>query len=142
MHVIWHSASPRSSTRCASPAAWKPGSESRLCTQNVRTFIAECASLKIWVYRWEEIRRALIRERTAENNAPAPPTSASTTVGFSGESVQPVCPYSGAATSTITAHPRNTTVDFFISLPLVQSRLLRRSCLCAGHGRVPRSEEH
>jgi len=73
MHVLWHSASPRSSTRCASPAAWEPGSESRLCTQNVRTFIAECASLKIWVYRWEEIRRALIRARIAEDNAPAPP---------------------------------------------------------------------
>jgi hypothetical protein len=53
------------------------------------------------------------RARTAENNAPAPPTSASTTVGFSGESVQPVCPYSGAATNTITAHARITTVDLF-----------------------------
>src|ERR1017187_5388161 len=73
----------------------------------VRTFIAECAGLKIWVYRWEEFRRALSRERTAENSAPAPPTSASTTVGFSGESVHPVCPYSGAATSSTSAHPRH-----------------------------------
>ena len=61
-------------------------------------------------------RRALIRSRTAENSAPAPPTSASTTVGFSGESVQPVCATSGAAINTNTAHPRITTVDLFMNI--------------------------
>src|ERR1017187_5733534 len=93
----------------------------------VRTFIAECAGLKIWVYRWEEFRRALSRERTAENSAPAPPTSASTTVGFSGESVHPVCPYSGAATSTITAHPKNRRPDFFMKFLPCQLELSPRS---------------
>ena len=34
-------------------------------------------------YRWDKLRRAFTR--TAENNAPAPPTSASTAVGFSGQ---------------------------------------------------------
>jgi hypothetical protein len=41
-------------------------------------------------YRLDELRRALTRARIVENNAPAEPTSAKTTVGFSGESVQPL----------------------------------------------------
>jgi hypothetical protein len=77
-----------------------------------RTFIAQGARLKFEVYRWHELRRT--RARTAEKSAPADPTSASTTVGFSGESVQPVCARSGIATASNTAHPRNTTVDLFI----------------------------
>jgi hypothetical protein len=44
-----------------------------------------------FTYRWDELRRAFTRTRTIEMNAPADPTSARTTVGFSGESVQPVC---------------------------------------------------
>src|ERR1035441_9596984 len=36
-------------------------------------------------YRWDKLRRAFTRTRTAENNAPAPPTSASTAVGLSGQ---------------------------------------------------------
>jgi hypothetical protein len=59
-------------------------------------------------------RRAFILARTAENIAPAPPTRASTTVGFSGESVHPVCAYSGIVASAAIAKPRNTTVDFFM----------------------------
>jgi hypothetical protein len=82
--------------------------------QTNRTFIAQGARLRFEVYRWDRLRRAFTRARTAENNAPAPPTSASTTVGFSGESVQPVCARSGIATASNTAHPRNTTVDLFI----------------------------
>ena len=59
-------------------------------------------------------RRARIRARTAENSAPAPPTSASTTVGFSGESVHPVCARSGAATNSMKATPSITSAVFFI----------------------------
>jgi hypothetical protein len=35
-------------------------------------------------YRWDKLRRTFTRTRTADNNAPAPPTSASTAVEFSG----------------------------------------------------------
>ena len=61
-------------------------------------------------------RLALILARTAENNAPAPPTSASTTVGFSGESVHPVCARSSDATSRTNAQPRKSNAS---SLPHV-----------------------
>ena len=67
----------------------------------------------------------LRRARTADHNAPTPPTSASTAVGFSGESVQPVCARSGAATSSISPHPRNTIVDlviYFLPEPALQKR--------------------
>lgn len=42
------------------------------------------------VYREDELRRALARARRVENRAPAEPRRPRTTVGFSGESVQPV----------------------------------------------------
>lgn len=51
--------------------------------------------------------------RIAETKAPAPPRSASTTVGFSGESVHPVCACKGTATRII-ATSTNTATDFFI----------------------------
>ena len=41
-------------------------------------------------YREDELRRALARARRVENRAPAEPRRPRTTVGFSGESVQPV----------------------------------------------------
>ena len=61
------------------------------------------------------LRLARNRVRSVENAAPAPPTSASTIVGFSGESPHPVCACSGAATNNITAHPSNTVIDLFIN---------------------------
>ena len=54
--------------------------------------------LALDAYRWYKLRRASIRA-PAENSAPAPPTSANTTVGFSGESVQPVGKFAGPAGS-------------------------------------------
>jgi hypothetical protein len=57
----------------------------------------------------------LTRARTAENSAPAPPTSASTAVGFSGESVHPVCACSVVVTRNKTANPKYTTVDLFMN---------------------------
>jgi hypothetical protein len=44
----------------------------------------------VWQFYLPEFLRALRRVRAAETRAPADPTSASTTVGFSGESVHPV----------------------------------------------------
>jgi hypothetical protein len=41
-------------------------------------------------YRTDRLRRAFNRARTVENKAPAEPTSARTTVEFSGESTQPI----------------------------------------------------
>ena len=63
-------------------------------------------------------RRERRRARRLENSAPAPPTSASTTVGFSGESVQPVCACTGAATNNIAARARNVSAAFFIAILL------------------------
>ncbi len=57
-------------------------------------------------YREDELRRAFQRARAVENNAPAEPTSASTTVGFSGESVHPVCACRGTATRRSSAAHR------------------------------------
>jgi hypothetical protein len=65
-------------------------------------------------YRREELRRARSRTRIAENNAPAPPTSASTAVGFSGESVHPVCACTGSAIANNIATPRIADADFLI----------------------------
>jgi len=66
------------------------------------------------VYRDDESRRALKRARTVENKAPADPTSASTTVGFSGESVQPVWARNGAAINRKSADQKRNCTDLFI----------------------------
>jgi hypothetical protein len=51
--------------------------------QTTRSLIAYGMRSRARAYRWDKLRRAFTR--TAENNAPAPPTSASTAVGFSGQ---------------------------------------------------------
>jgi hypothetical protein len=65
-------------------------------------------------YRDDELRRAFKRARTVENKAPADPTSARTTVGFSGESVQPVWARNGEAINKKTADQKRNCTDLFI----------------------------
>jgi hypothetical protein len=76
--------------------------------------IARGVRFDVGFYRWEEFRRALAR--AAERSAPADPTSASTTVEFSGESVQPVCACRGIATNSNSAHPMNPNVSLVITI--------------------------
>jgi hypothetical protein len=59
---------------------------------NPNTAYGDCAKPhdSVWQFYLPEFLRALRRARAVENRAPADPTSASTTVGFSGESVHPV----------------------------------------------------
>ena len=52
--------------------------------QTTRSLFAYGMRSRARAYRWDKLRRAFTRTRTADNNAPAPPTSASTAVGFSG----------------------------------------------------------
>jgi hypothetical protein len=58
----------------------------------------------------------LRRAPTADHNAPTPPTSASTAVGFSSESVHPVCACRGTAISNNSAHPMNLNVSLVIAI--------------------------
>jgi hypothetical protein len=61
-------------------------------------------------YLW----RAFARARNVENKPAAEPTSARMTVGFSGESVQPVWAWAGIATDKIAADHRSTWSNFFM----------------------------
>jgi len=55
-----------------------------------------------------------MRARAVAKNAPAEPTRARIAVGFSGESVQPICACSGSVAQRRRAKPRNIRVGFFI----------------------------
>ena len=55
-----------------------------------------------------------MRVRAEAKNAPAPPTTARTAVGFSGELRHPLCAWSGRVTERMKARPRNMRLDFFI----------------------------
>ena len=83
------------------------------------------------IYRDDERRRAFKRARTVENNAPADPTSARTTVGFSGESVQPVWACNGAAINRKSADQKRNCTDLFIffstsPINLLELKVLRQ----------------
>src|ERR1035437_6241281 len=93
--------------------------------QTDRSLVADELGLRSESYRRDELRLAFTRARTAENSAPAPPTSASTTVWFSGESVHPVCACSGTAIAAPIATPSITNIAFRITL------------LPSPYGRVP-----
>jgi hypothetical protein len=62
----------------------------------------------------EDWRRALMRARAEERNAPAEPMTARMAVGFSGEWSQPPCAWSGRATASRRAKLKNFRADFFM----------------------------
>ena len=74
-------------------------------------------------YRADELRRAFMRARSVENNAPAEPTRARTTVGFSGESSQPLWARSGMATQRISTNQRKFSNDLFIIIVLAKDSI-------------------
>jgi hypothetical protein len=84
--------------------------------ENVRHGFAPAAATaeRSRIYRNDELRRAFKRARTVENKAPADPTRARTTVGFSGESVQPVWACNGAAINRKSADQKRNCTDLFI----------------------------
>src|ERR1700754_2227768 len=83
--------------------SYKPGEDNKKMVKNL-----------IGEFIYLELRRALIRARTDTKNAPAEPTTARIAVGFSGELMQPSCPYSGRATEERRAIPASTRQVFFI----------------------------
>jgi len=77
----------------------------------------------------------LKRCRTEEKNAPAQPTSANTAVGFSGESVQPVCAWATTGIAmTVNAIKANRTILFS---EIRNTLFIAQSFQCEGLGRVP-----
>lgn len=87
------------------------------------------SAVKTATYRDDELRRAFRRARTVENNAPADPTSARTTVGFSGESVQPVWACNGAAINRKSADQKRNCTDLFIFFSTSPINLLEQKAL-------------
>jgi hypothetical protein len=61
-----------------------------------------------------ELRRARKRARAEATNAPAEPTRARTTVGFSGEFTQPPCAFAETVTATIHPMPVRRSAYFFM----------------------------
>jgi hypothetical protein len=61
------------------------------------------------------LRRAFARLRSVENNPAAEPTIARMTVGFSGESVQPLCACRGRVTETTAAKHNKSRAVFFMT---------------------------
>lgn len=99
------------------------------------------------IYRDDELRRAFKRARTVENNAPADPTRARTTVGFSGESVQPVWACNGDAINRKSADQKRNCTDLFINLlDLAQSIYWNKKYfvnhIVVGPGRRPKVSNH
>ncbi len=72
-------------------------------------------------HREDELRRAFSRARTMENKPPAEPTRARTTVEFSGESVQPVCAWSGTAAHRINPTQKKSLDHLFTIAPLAKA---------------------
>lgn len=69
------------------------------------------------LYFLDELRRSFNRARTVENKAPAAPTRPRTTVGFSGEFVQPSWACRGRATARRDAeHRKSSNFLFMIAL--------------------------
>ena len=70
------------------------------------------------------MRRARIRVRAEASKAPAEPTRASTTVGFSGEFTHPPCACKGSETVSRTAEPISRSEDFFMLVLRLKVSLL------------------
>src|ERR1035438_9176471 len=89
---------PPCASSCATPppAAWVRSNFPWRSTDLRQGYeqVQPCAYFSI------DLRRALKRRRAAARNAPAEPTTASTAVGFSGESVQPVCAWAITGTAS------------------------------------------
>lgn len=74
------------------------------------------------------LRRALKRACADRMKAPAEPTRARTTVGFSGEFTQPFCALAERATVKSRATRQNGRNDFFIDNPQLENIVLIFGC--------------
>jgi hypothetical protein len=74
------------------------------------------------------LRRALMRFRADARKAPAEPTRARTSVGFSGEFTQPSCACKGSETASRTAEPISRSEDFFMVVPQVENNVQAKCC--------------
>jgi hypothetical protein len=111
-------------SKCFNPARFVPeGAPKRVFHpfENKTTKKIKGSPPKVWIEKQPGVTYIGLSyplfARTAESKAPAPPRSASTAVGFSGESVHPVCAWSGTVTSIIAA-PINMVADFVIVISL------------------------